>query len=180
MWVRSEENNSTNGKMPYDFIRKWCPTATKGVKILAMSTSPSEENLAIACKNNNIGLISIKSIGLNDDLNREIKFDLVCRGFHSGSISAIDVAIQRPIIVTCSKEDSTIRLWNYYTYTCELAREYYVLEDMAIREAAKPLISVAIHPSGYYLAASFIDKIRLYHILHDELRHYKNIEVKNC
>ena len=66
------------------------------------------------------------------------------------------------------------------THSCELAREYYVLEDMAIREAAKPLISVAIHPSGYYLAASFIDKIRIYHILHDELRHYKNIEIKNC
>jgi len=54
------------------------------------------------------------------------------------------------------------------------------LEDMAIREAAKPLISVAMHPSGYYMAASFIDKIRMYHILHDELRHYKNIEIKNC
>ena len=51
---------------------------------------------------------------------------------------------------------------------------------MAIRDAAKPLKSVAIHPSGYYLAASFIDKIRIYHILHDELRHYNNIEVKNC
>lgn len=82
--------------------------------------------------------------------------------------------------MTCSREDSTIRLWNYYTHSCELAREYYVLEDMAIREAAKPLISVAIHPSGYYIAASFIDKIRIYHILHDELRHYKNIEIKNC
>jgi hypothetical protein len=23
MWVRSEENNSTSGKQPYDFIRKW-------------------------------------------------------------------------------------------------------------------------------------------------------------
>jgi len=84
------------------------------------------------------------------------------------------------LLVTCSREDSTIRLWNYNTYTCELAREYYVLEDIAIKEAAKPLISVAIHPSGYYLAASFIDKIRLYHILHDELRHYKNIEARNC
>jgi hypothetical protein len=61
-----------------------------------------------------------------------------------------------------------------------LAREYYVLEDMAIREAAKPLKSVAIHPSGYYLAASFIDKIRLYHILHDELRHYRSLEIKGC
>jgi WD40 repeat protein len=61
-----------------------------------------------------------------------------------------------------------------------LAREYYVLEDMAIRDAAKPLKSIAIHPSGYYLAASFIDKIRLYHILHDELRLYKTLEVKGC
>lgn len=145
-----------------------------------MTVSPGEETLAVACKNNNIGLVNIKSIGLNENLSNEIKFDLVCRGFHSGSINAIDVAIQRPIIVTCSREDSTIRLWNYYTHSCELAREYYVLEDMAIREAAKPLISVAIHPSGYYMAASFIDKIRFFHILHDELRHYKNIEIKNC
>lgn len=136
--------------------------------------------LAVACKNNNIGLVNIKSIGLNENLASEIKFDLVCRGFHSGSINAIDIAIQRPIIVTCSREDSTIRLWNYFTHSCELAREYYVLEDMAIREAAKPLISVAMHPSGYYMAASFIDKIRFYHILHDELRHFKNIEIKNC
>jgi hypothetical protein len=61
-----------------------------------------------------------------------------------------------------------------------MAREYYVLEDQSIREAAKPLISVAIHPSGYYMAASFIDKIRFHHILHDEFKHYKNIEIKYC
>jgi WD40 repeat protein len=145
-----------------------------------MTVSPGEEYLTVACKNNNIGLIPIKSIGLNEDLHREIKFDLICKGFHSGSITGIDVAIQRPILVTCSRDDSTVRIWNYMTYTCELAREFFCLEDMAIREAAKPLLSVAIHPAGYYLAISFIDKIRIYHILHDELRHYKNIEVKNC
>ena len=58
-----------------------------------MAVSPGEDTLAVACKNNNIGLIQIKSIGLNEDLTKEIKFDLVCRGFHSGSICAIDVAI---------------------------------------------------------------------------------------
>jgi len=156
MWVRSDENNSTTAEHPYDFIRKWVVPATKGVRIVGMSVSPGEENLVVACKNNNIGIVQIKSIGLNEDQEKPIKFDLVCRGFHSGSISSIDVAIQRPIIVTCSKEDSTIRIWNYYTYTCELAREYYVMEDMA-REMAKPLHSVAIHPSGYLLAASFIN-----------------------
>lgn len=30
MWVRSEENNSTSGKKPLDFIRKWQPASTKG------------------------------------------------------------------------------------------------------------------------------------------------------
>ena len=113
-------------------------------------------------------------------MTKEIKTDLMCKGFHSGAISAIDIAVQRPIIVTASRDDSTIRVWNYYTYTCELAREYYVLDDMTIKEAAKPLISVAIHPSGYYVAASFINKIQIYHILHDSMRHFKNVEVKSA
>lgn len=84
-------------------------------------------------ENNNIGIVNIKSIGQSDSLQNEVKFDLICRGFHHGAISAIDVAIQRPIVATCSKEDSTIRLWNYMTGQCELAREFFVLEDMAIR-----------------------------------------------
>ena len=180
MWVRSDENNSTSGKQAFDFIRKWCPASTKGIKILGMSVSPGEDFLAVSLANNNIGLLHIKTLGLNEDINRDIKFDLVCRGFHSGSIDSVDIAVQRPIIVTASKEDSTIRIWNYYTHQCELAREYYILEDSSIRDAVRPLKSIAIHPSGYYLAASFIDKIRLYHILHDELRAYKTLEVKNC
>lgn len=143
-----------------------------------MAVSLSEEHLALACKNNNIGLVNIKSIGLNEDTNKAVKFEKVCRGFHSGSVTSMDIAIQRPILVTASKEDATIRLWNYYTNTCELAREFYLLEDVTIREAAKPLLSVAMHPSGYYMAASFLDKIRIYHILHDQLRHFRNLNVK--
>ena len=86
MWVKSEENNSTSGKETFDFIRKWQPVSTKGVKILGMSISTDEELLAVACKNNNIGLVHTKTIGLNSDLSKEIEFDLVCRGFHSGGI----------------------------------------------------------------------------------------------
>lgn len=117
---------------------------------------------------------------MNEDTTKEIKFELLCKGFHSGSISGVDVAVQRPLLVTSSREDSTIRLWNYVTGQCELAREYYVLEDSAVRAQAKPLITVAIHPSGYQLAASFIDKILIHHILHDKLRHFKAIELRNA
>jgi WD40 repeat protein len=180
LWAKAEENNKSSGKEYYDFIRKWDCKSLEGVKITAMAVNPTEEYLTMACKNNNIGLVHIKSIGLNEDTSKDVKFDLVCKGFHSGPINSMDIATQRPILATCSKDDSTIRLWNYYNNTCEMAREYYVLEDMTIREAAKPLISIAMHPSGYYMAASFIDKVRIYHILHDELRHFRNVDIKNC
>lgn len=179
LWVRSEENNSTSGKQAFDFIRRWQPPATKDLKILSLDCSPNEDYLAISQENNNIGIVQTKSIGLNEDLNKEIKFDLVCKGFHSGQISSMDIAVQRPLIITASKEDSTIRIWNYKTYTCEMAREYFVQDGVSIREVAKPLISVAIHPGGYCMAASFIDKIRIHQILHDEFKFYKSIDLKN-
>jgi cilia- and flagella-associated protein 57 len=180
LWVRSEENNSTSGKQAFDFIRKWQPKGTKDLDILSLDVSPSEDFLAVALETNNLGLILTKSIGLNEDLNKEVKFSLVCKGFHSGPISALDIAVQRPLLLTCSKEDSTVRLWNYKTFACEMAREYYVLEDSSTRDTAKPLISVAIHPSGYYMAASFIDKIRFHHILHDEFKPYQSIDIRYC
>ena len=84
LWVRSDVNNSTSGKQAFDFIRKWQHSATKNIKILSLDCAPSEDYIAISQENNNIGIIQIKSIGLNEDLNKEIKFDLICKGFHSG------------------------------------------------------------------------------------------------
>ena len=46
-------------------------------------------------------------------LNREVKFDFLFNGFHNGPVTGIDVCLQRPLIVTCSKYDATIRIWNY-------------------------------------------------------------------
>ena len=37
-----------------------------------------------------------------------------------------------------------------------------------------------MHPSGYQLASSFIDKIWIHHILHDELRPSRFIEIRNA
>ena len=43
-----------------------------------------------------------------------------------------------------------------------------------------PLLSIAFHPTGYYLAAGFVDKLRVYHVLQDELKAYKELNIKNC
>jgi hypothetical protein len=120
LWVRSEENNSTSGKTDYDWIKTWQPVACKNHKILGLALDVSEEYLGVCLSNNNIGMVSVKSIGLNEEkASLDVKFDLICKGFHSGAISSIDVAVQRPILVTCSREDQTLRLWNYFTGECE-------------------------------------------------------------
>ena len=54
-----------------------------------------------------------------------------------------------------------IRVWNYVNGRCDLARKFYVGEE-AHSTDINPLLGVAIHPNGYYLAAGFIDKIRYY------------------
>ena len=69
--------------------------------------------MIVSLDNNNIGIMNIKSVGLNEDTEREIKFDLMCKGFHSDGIDSIDVAVQRPLLVTASRDDSTVRIWNY-------------------------------------------------------------------
>lgn len=39
---------------------------------------------------------------------------------------------------------------------------------------------MALHPSGYYMAAGFIERVMICHILHDELRTFLTLEIKNC
>jgi cilia- and flagella-associated protein 57 len=87
----------------------------------------------------------------------------------------MDVCIQRPLLVTASV-DQTIRIWNYSNYKCELTRAFATEEEIQNGVIQGSLLSVAFHPSGYYLAAGFIDKFRIFHILHDRLKVYKEIQ----
>lgn len=74
-----------------------------------------------------------------------------------------------------------MRLWNYFTYNCELARDFYVDKDLPpLQEVSRPLLSVAIHPNGYYLAVGLIVEIRVMHILHNETKRYQTLPIKNA
>lgn len=50
----------------------------------------------------------------------DIKFEQINNGSHNGAISELRICLQRPIVLTASREDSTIRIWNYLSSTCEL------------------------------------------------------------
>ena len=46
---------------------------------------------------------------------QEIRYQMIGKGFHSGAITSFEVCSQRPILMTCCKEDQTVRIWNYVT-----------------------------------------------------------------
>ena len=135
--------------------------------------------LAISFKTNEIAYIDLKDI-LNNLKNPEfdLKFNVICEGFHNGPISCMDVALQRPIIITCSETDKTIRIWNYLTGHCEYCK--IILEERENNEEKEiNILSVAIHPNGYYLAISDLEMIRFFHLCYRELRFYNNDQVGN-
>ena len=49
-----------------------------------------------------------------------IGYKIVGSGFHSGEITEMHTCLQRPVLLTMSHEDQTVRLWNYADNTCEL------------------------------------------------------------
>lgn len=47
-------------------------------------------------------------------------------------------------------------------------------------DSDRPLITLAFHPSGYYLAVACTDKLRFFHVLNAELRPYRELGVRNA
>lgn len=135
--------------------------------------------LVVGFKSNEIGYMGIKEILTNiknPDYNLEL--NLICDGFHRGAINCMDVSLQRPIIITCSTEDKSIRIWNYLTGHCENCK--IVLEEKEdSKEKEINFLSLAIHPNGYYVAISDNEMIRFFHLCHKELRFYSNDQVGN-
>lgn len=153
-------------------------TRDKPAKVCGLSFSNNEEYLCIAYNSNEICYLDINMININLK-NRlfEIKFELVCQGFHQGAITSMDVALQRPIIITSSQQDKTIRVWNYLTGHCEYCK--IILTEQDDVEKEMEILSVAIHPNGYYIAVSDKEMIRFFHLCYKELRFYNNDVIGN-
>jgi len=195
VWVKSEEvENEMGQKSYYDFLRTRRPPGdkkgdaeAKKEGIVSIDISPGEDMIAICFKNNDLATLSMSSLipstadvldplALRRLLETEIQLDYLYNGFHNGPVTCVDICMQRPLIATCGK-DSTIRIWNYSNFKCELASVFSVLEDQ--KGDINPVLSLAFHPSGYYLAAGFIDKLRIFHVCAEELRLYRSLNVKN-
>eukprot|EP00743_Colponemidia_sp_Colp-15_P006147 GILK01006607.1.p1 GENE.GILK01006607.1~~GILK01006607.1.p1 ORF type:complete len:1413 (-),score=360.36 GILK01006607.1:147-4334(-) len=165
LWERAEESE-LDGATLFDFNRLW--HAGRSSAVTALSMSHTEDVLACSFKSNDIGICSLSNMYLNSEA--ELQFKFISTGFHAGPVTGLDVCMHRPLFVTCCRDDGTVRIWNYATKNCELARKF-------VGDAP---LSVAFHPSGYYLVVGFVDKLRVFHILHEELRLYREVGIKNA
>lgn len=167
---------TTHSETPYQVIRHI--VRDKPAKVNGLSFNNTEEYLVIAYNTNEICYMNIEGINMNLK-NRlfEIRFELVCDGFHQGPITSMDVALQRPIIITSSQSDKTIRVWNYLTGHCEYCK--IILTEKDDIEKEMDILAVAIHPNGYYIAVSDREMIRFFHLCYKELRFYNNDVVSN-
>lgn len=142
IWVRVDEGdrNDDLDENGVSFLKRWHTERKSGVT--AINVSQSEELMAVSFRNNDIATIEMVQVLPNSTtevlesfknnpkfMNREVKFEFLFNGFHNGPVTCIDVCLQRPLIVTCSKYDSTIRIWNYVNARCELARKFYIGEE---------------------------------------------------
>lgn len=94
--------------------------------------------------------------------------DLYLGGNHQQRVTGIDLAYQRPIAVTVS-HDQTLRVWNYETLKCELSFEFVETPH-----------AVAVMASGFQVIVSFKDKLRMYNVLQDKLRLFRETTLKGC
>lgn len=125
--------------------------------------------------NNSVAKIKEKEKKENEALIEKINYVTVGGGNHHGEVAAIDICISRPIIVSMSKIDVTVRIWNYHTGKCELTKSF-----IPEQERGQLLNGIALHPSGYYMAIAFSDKVKIYFIMDSEFKLYRELEVKNC
>ena len=137
------------------------------LEITAMSCSPSEELLHVACASSQLASFPLANIDIlkPDDHH----FSLYASGgFHSSSISGLDVCVRKPLVMTCGA-DRTLRLWNYQSKKCEQVKHF----------ADEPLC-LAFHPSGNYALVGFSDKLRMYNVLMEDIRQTADLPVKGC
>ena len=140
-----------------------------------------ESILCVAFKNNEISYCDLKNsfdkIKKNDF---ELKFNLLCEGYHHSPITSMDNCIQRNILATSSTKDSSVKIWNYITGLSEYCTLIFTEEIEKNKQILKNfnILSLAIHPTGYYIALSNEEMIWFFIICYKKLRFYGTEQIQ--
>ena len=135
--VLQNDKNSSNER-PFDFLT--VTALFDEARVLATTT------------NNDLIKINIEE----KEINRA-QIQYIITPFHSESIEGMDICINKPYFITCSK-DKSVRVWDYQ-------QRIHVISKIFEEE----LYSITYHPSGMHALVSTEDKIYPLNIFYDEI-----------
>ena len=168
-WDSSNKNITVFKKMR--LIQREIKSECTGI-----SLNHDESMLCLSFKNNEISYCDLKHSFefMKNSNNFDLKFYLLCEGYHHSPITSMDISAERNILVTSSNKDSSIKIWNYLNGLSEYCS--LVLSEQ--REENKQILknfnimALTLHPSGYYLAMSSQVMIWFFFIFYKQLKFY--------
>ena len=148
-----------------------------------ISLSHDESMLCLSFKNNEISYCNLKNSfdSMKMSNSFELKFNLLCDGYHHSPITSMDVSSQRNILITSSNKDSSIKIWNYINGLSEYCSLIFSEEKQENKKILKNfnILALALHPSGYYLALSNNAMIWFFFIYYKQLKFYGTEQITN-
>ncbi|KAJ9451555.1 hypothetical protein DIPPA_17536 [Diplonema papillatum] len=140
-------------------------------RLVDLSVSPNEESLLCCYDNNELAHFNLVGVDIVDhEKPEEVQqaFQLLPIGFHSEAVTAVDVCIQKPIVVTASA-DKQIRIWNFVKHRVEIRQQF-----------PEEALCVSCHPTGLRLLVGFKFKMCMYSVLVDTLHLCQEFPIKQC
>lgn len=134
--------------------------------IVSLVISPNDETIIASTFNSNIYTFALSTAEIKEP--EEMLFELANASYHFGAVLGVDYAIRKSLVVTCGV-DKFIRVWNFLTMSQEAAREF-----------AEDIYCVSIHPTGLFVLAGCVDKIRMYTVLLNDIRELKEWPIRMC
>ena len=142
----------------------WSTELTQS-SVVSLALAPNEDYICAVTGDNQ--LLTLPSISPNTISTDDVKY-VTCSFHGQKAILGMDICYRKPLILTCSR-DQSLRIWNFQSLELELCKTF-----------PEEMLCGALHPSGLHAAVGFGDKLRIFHILVDELRPALELPIKNC
>ena len=183
--TENEDNQNTNLNENYEnniiyqkikIVHRKNPSECTGI-----CSNNNESIICAAFKNNEISYCYLKKYFKKiKENNFELKFHLICKRFHYSPVTSMDISNKRNILVTSSIKDNSVKFWNYIT---GLSEYYSLIFSEEIHENKQDLknfniLSIALHPRGYYLALSNEEMILFFIVCYKKLKYCGTEQIK--
>ncbi|KAI3388189.1 hypothetical protein SNEBB_006235 [Seison nebaliae] len=132
----------------------------------SFSINSSEETLVLSTNKSQLCSITFSKIDVSN--SETIYCDYFNHSFHSNAVTGMDVCARKALVATCSN-DRSIRIWDYEKCRLEIYKVF-----------AEEALCISLHPSGLYILVGFSNKLRLMNILIDDIRHFKEFNIRSC